>query len=580
LHLSDVSHETCPTMPSIYAHVGLLALLVALTAACSPTPTPEELLARARQALESGDLNAAVIDAKSALQQDAGNAEGRRLLGVVYYQQRQLRPAIAEFERSLAVSPDPAVAALYAKALVASGESEGLVRMHKQGDFGFARNNVNYMATLARAQAISGDLAAAEQTLGLARELASDSPALLLAEAVYILRSTADLEQTVSALELLTARYPDYEDGWSMQGSVALTQLELEQAESAFARTVELNPNRTNERLLLINLLLDRGATELAAELLRPAATTAPRHPGVLYARARLLLAQDQSRAALDLLQQVLATDADHYPSLYLAGVANAREGNLDTALLQLTRFLSAQPGHENARLLQASVHLQLGETTPARVIARDMLEEHPEHVVARQILAASADGSGVLVEVAQAAVGTHVLTGELEGVSLASLRDDIPKLHLEAAIYLARGENESARGLYEHLIALVPDDAVALNNLAWIHRDQNPEQALALVERALRAAPGHAGVLDTKAMILLHQERFAEALEVNQQSLDATPVKPVYRFHRAQIMAAQGNLDAARDVLELLLREHVEFEGREQAEELSLELGQNAESQ
>ncbi|MDO8863766.1 tetratricopeptide repeat protein [Haliea sp. E1-2-M8] len=739
-------------MPSFSrALVGFIALLAVFTVACSPTPAPDELLARASQSLEAGNLTAVVIDAKAALQQDPENAEGRYLLAEAYYRQRQLQAALVEFKHSLAARPDPAVAARYAEALIASGEWQRLIEMRQGGDFEFALANGDFMATLARAQALSGDTFTAEHSLAVARKLTNSSPALLLAEAVFTMHHTGDLAQTTAALDELTGRYPDYEEGWSFLGAVALTRGELELAETAFGRAVELNQSRTSDRLSLIKLLLDRGATELAAEMLRPAATAAPRHPGVLYAQARLLLTQNQPRAALEALQQVLAVDPSHYPSLYLAGVANVREGNFATAQLHLSKFLSGRPHHVNARLLQANVNLQLGETSLAREMARSILKEHAENMPARQILAASereespgagplqeargalqrdervaarehfshaleldpllaparqgltalaiGDGdfgaalasvkeglhlqpdnlqglldlaavhanAGDLEEMAETlrnAVNTHPeaaeprlvlaryhvqqgepeaavsllrtlpdhprvlvllaqieqsrndplaaegflrraleldpendearkllvaslllqgkvqLAEELQAFWLAELPDNIATLHQMAALYLARGWIESARIVYERLYTLAPDDVVALNNLAWIQRDDNPGRALELVERALQAAPGHAGVLDTKAMVLFYQGRLDRALEVNQQSLDATPAKPVYRLHRARILVATGDRNTARDILGQLLSEHSYFEERADAEVLLREIGEDTPGQ
>lgn len=733
-------------MPSfVPARVGLLALLAVFTVACMPAPTPDELLTRARQALEAGELNAAVIDAKAVLQQDNSNAEGRSLLGEAYFRQRQLQAAIGELEQSLAARPDPAVAALYAEVLVAAGASQRLVQIHREGLLDFALANLDFMATLARAQALSGDTIAAEHTLEAARELGGSSPALLLAEAVFILRHTGDVAQTTAALELLTGRHPDYEEGWSLLGDVALTGGEMVKAEAAFARAVELNPSRTRDRLQLATLFLDRSALDPAAEILRPATTAAPEHPGVLYTRARLLLAQDQPGAALELLQKVLALDPDHHPSLYLAGVANFREGNFATARRQLSRFLRAQPGHVNARLLLANVHLQVDEMDQARVLAQNILEQHPGNVSAREILAASAREESPGAEPLQAARGAlqrdepveaqahfaealerdpllaparegltelalrdddfeaaranieeglslqpdnlqglldlaavHARAGDFEAMGesleqaisvhpraieprmllaryrlqqgepeaavllLSELRDhprvlvllaqieqlrsdpvaaevllrraleldpmhddarrllvlsllqqgkdelamelqqfwlevlpdDIPTMHQAADLYLAQGRNESARMVYERLYTLAPDDVVVLNNLAWLQRAENPTRARELVDRALRIAPGHAGVLDTKAMILLDQGQLDRALEVSRQSLDATPSKPVYRYHRAQILVAGGDRSAAKGILGQLLAEHRHFEGREDAEALLRELG------
>ena len=73
--------------------------------------------------------------------------------------------------------------------------------------------------------------------------------------------------------------------------------------------------------------------------------------------------------------------------------------------------------------------------------------------------------------------------------------------------------------------------------------------------------------------MILLRQGKLEQALAVNRQSIDASPGEPAYRMHRARILAARGDSDAAADVLVELLASNSEFDQREEAEILLREL-------
>jgi Flp pilus assembly protein TadD len=88
---------------------------------------------------------------------------------------------------------------------------------------------------------------------------------------------------------------------------------------------------------------------------------------------------------------------------------------------------------------------------------------------------------------------------------------------HLGAAL-LERGRVEEAAAHWRESLRLRPDHLTAVNNLAWLlathpdARQRDPQEALALAERAARLAPGDPAVLDTLGAALAAAGRFAEA--------------------------------------------------------------------
>ncbi|HMU16047.1 MAG TPA: PEP-CTERM system TPR-repeat protein PrsT, partial [Thauera aminoaromatica] len=81
--------------------------------------TPEQMLASAKSFLEKQDFDAAGIQLKNALQENANLAEARFLLGRVNLRQGTVAGAVKELERALELGyPRDAVAAELAPALV------------------------------------------------------------------------------------------------------------------------------------------------------------------------------------------------------------------------------------------------------------------------------------------------------------------------------------------------------------------------------------------------------------------------------------------------------------------------------
>ena len=84
----------------------------------------------------------------------------------------------------------------------------------------------------------------------------------------------------------------------------------------------------------------------------------------------------------------------------------------------------------------------------------------------------------------------------------------------------------EAAQDAYRQAIDLDPDNAMALNNLAWLYATEtdseyfDPKEALKLAERAAVLKPDAAYILDTLAEAYFINGRLKDALEMEEQAL------------------------------------------------------------
>ncbi len=111
------------------------------------------------------------------------------------------------------------------------------------------------------------------------------------------------------------------------------------------------------------------------------------------------------------------------------------------------------------------------------------------------------------------------------------------PELHLALAdMYQGIGDFERAVAFYKKTLSLAPDNAMALNNLAWLYatskdsRFFRPEKALELALQAAEISQ-EAHILDTLAESYYANGRYAEALKTGKQALSlATEDRAYYR--------------------------------------------------
>jgi len=85
-------------------------------------------------------------------------------------------------------------------------------------------------------------------------------------------------------------------------------------------------------------------------------------------------------------------------------------------------------------------------------------------------------------------------------------------------------GREDEAIDNYEAAVRAAPNNVVALNNLAWLYREDNPDRALQLAGRAASLAPENANVLDTYGWILHQQGQSQQAQQVLERALQLAP--------------------------------------------------------
>jgi len=126
----------------------------------------------------------------------------------------------------------------------------------------------------------------------------------------------------------------------------------------------------------------------------------------------------------------------------------------------------------------------------------------------------------------------------------------------------------------YTQVLQANPDNVIALNNLAWIIREQNPAQALEYARKASTLAPDSADVLDTLAVVEYANKDYPRARRSIERALKAKPDNPSMLYHSAMIAVALEDKAAARATLEQLLAANTDFPEIAAAKALLAQLG------
>jgi putative PEP-CTERM system TPR-repeat lipoprotein len=144
----------------------------------------------------------------------------------------------------------------------------------------------------------------------------------------------------------------------------------------------------------------------------------------------------------------------------------------------------------------------------------------------------------------------------------------------LEGKILQEGGKTEQAREIYAHVLALEPDNVQALNNLAWILREHDPEKAKKYAEQAVALAPGYI-TRDTLGTILLQLGENEQAEQLLREAFGEQPESATIRYHLATALANLKRIPEARSLLKEVLQDNPEFAEHGEAEALLERLSQ-----
>ena len=114
------------------------------------------------------------------------------------------------------------------------------------------------------------------------------------------------------------------------------------------------------------------------------------------------------------------------------------------------------------------------------------------------------------------------------------------------------------------------PNNVPSLNNLAWLTRDEDPKDALALADKAATLAPNSGDVLDTLGWLKLKQGKAADSLSLLKRAHDLRPEDGEVSYHLALSLDAAGSHDAAKGFLKALLASKVKFSDLAEANKLA----------
>lgn len=407
-------------------------------------------------------------------------------------------------------------------------------------------------------------------------------------------------------------------DSFFLPAAVNLSRLDIADglvgdARARFNAIIDANPNRFEPYLLMADLLRQTGGTPAEVRsVLERGVSANPSARALRIALARQLAEMGELRPALSIAQELVAADSEEPAALTLLAQVQAVMGDRQQSISNINRVVRLQPNSPAPLVLLAEVQRADNDRRGAEQSLRSALSLQPDLFEAQQrliMVLAEQRKLGQAITVAQdvqrqrpdAFIGfalegdlmasdgkwTDAAQSYLEASKRGAGPDVIVKLHRsllelgrvdEAAAltgswldtnpndivmraYLAEraiasGEHAEAEALYRKILPMQPDNALILNNLAWVAGQLGREDALPLALRALEQAPTSAAVLDTVAELQIKAGLHDEGVATHLKAVELSPDTPLLRLNLAKTYLKLGRTADAGRELDLVLQQ------------------------
>ncbi|MDE2275271.1 MAG: PEP-CTERM system TPR-repeat protein PrsT, partial [Burkholderiales bacterium] len=347
-----------------------------------------------------------------------------------------------------------------------------------------------------------------------------------------------------------------------------------EEVERLLKDAIDASPEDAAPRLAQVQHFLGLRRFNEALAAAQSAAAAMPDNVQVLDALGRAQWAAGDTQQAISTFQKIASLSKSPEPFLRLAGIYTSAKDypsavrNLQKALevspglmaaqasliqvdlankqpaeaLKVARQVQAQRPTESAGyVLEADIHISQHDWTPAVAALRMALQKQPATDIAKRLHA------------------LYVVAGrgaDADQFATAWLRDhprDADFLFHLGSMAMDRKDYAAAEARYRQVLTLLPDNASALNNVAWLMVQLKEPGALPLAEKANQLLPNQPGIQDTLATVLAAEGKPDQALAWQKKAVAAAPDVPGYRLNLARLLIATGDRTQAKAELEKL---------------------------
>tara|TARA_R110000868_G_scaffold6363_13_gene36181 strand:+ start:25117 stop:27927 length:2811 start_codon:yes stop_codon:yes gene_type:complete len=404
------------------------------------------------------------------------------------------------------------------------------------------------------------------------------------------------VDEAKKQYETIIEQDPKHMGAMLAMANIAAQENDQNAVVSWLKRAGEANPTSLTPNLRLIQYYGRNREFQKAVSVARGLSNSQPDNPRVLEALGRAQTAAGEAIAAVQTYERLSSLNPNSAPILGLVAGAQISAKDPESARRTLKDAISLDEKYMPARIALVELEASENNFDLALQLAGELKTEQPDShfgdlltgdVLMRQKkfkeAAAAYDEAIKKSDIATLAIrrfNANRQAGspddalkQLQG--WVDEKDDRGARHVLASAYLSTQRNDDAIRESEKLLAKEQENPVLLNNLAWLYQEKNDKRALEYGERAYKAAPNSAAVIDTLAWILVEQDHDPKrGVELLKKAHEISPKQGDIHYHLAVGLEKIGETAEAKRSLERLIASGVKFQAQDEAKALLKKLG------
>jgi tetratricopeptide (TPR) repeat protein len=199
--------------------------------------------------------------------------------------------------------------------------------------------------------------------------------------------AAGDTAETRRISTEMTRQAPDYLPGWTLLAELAFKDKKYDEALSLLENVFSRDPENLDGHRLEGKVLVAKGDTKKAVEVLERLDQTYPDTPLIKYELAQAYLQNNNMNQAKVLLDRAIALNPNYAGPILLLAEINLRSGHSDAVIEPMTGLLKGNPQLKPAALLLAAAYGSLDRFDDAAVVTGEQARLAPRDPQAQMAL-------------------------------------------------------------------------------------------------------------------------------------------------------------------------------------------------
>ena len=335
-----------------------------------------DLVTSAQQFIDKKDYAAAVIQLKSALQQNPDSGKARLLLGRALLASGDPAAAVVELGKARELQiPDEEVVPDLARGMLVIGEAAKLLVQFSELRLSTDTAVADLATSVATAQLQQRDPDKARDSLAKALK-AQPTYAPALTMQARLLASGGDIDGALALVDQVLGRNAGDTDAGTLKGDLLrLGRNDPVAALAVYRQVVQATPSALGAHAAVMSLLLQQGKVDEARTHFVLMQKAAPAHPETLLFEGQLAFADKDYTKVRQIGERIFKQFPDNVRMLELAGAAEFRLRAYSQSEQFLGRALKLAPNLALSRHLLAETYLRTGQPAKALEALQPMVD-------------------------------------------------------------------------------------------------------------------------------------------------------------------------------------------------------------